>query len=427
MIAHVVLAALLLLTAAAAPAAAQVDGHASVMLDVLPDVDEAPGSQHAIELRARLFAEHRRGVGEHLRLYVSGHVDGLLARRPLTGGGVTRTADALARPLDTYLDVVTSVADVRVGMSRIVWGRLDEFQPTDVINPIDLTRFLLEGRAEARLPVLLARARFFLPRGSSVEAIVVPAFRASRFDQLDEASSPFSLVRDAVGPLTLERDEPAVSAAALQGGVRFTSTVRRIDWSVSAYRGFRTFPTLTLDAAAFRIRETFPRFTMIGADVETVRGPWGLRAEAAAFVDDELQSSRLARGVAGRSVEAGAGVDRRAGDYRVAANLLWSWRAVDGSDPAARLLQGDEEVERSDVTIVVAADRSFARETRTVRVLGTYDPAEAAAFARVIAAASVRDNTWVEGSAGVFAGSALDTIGRLTRRDFLYVKLKVFF
>jgi hypothetical protein len=84
-------------------------------------------------------------------------------------------------------------------------------------------------------------------------------------------------------------------------------------------------------------------------------------------------------------------------------------------------------VERTDVSLVIAADRSFARETRTVRVLALYDPGDATMFSRVIAAVSLRDNTWLEGSAGVFAGSSLDTIGRLQRRDFLYGRLKVYF
>jgi hypothetical protein len=79
------------------------------------------------------------------------------------------------------------------------------------------------------------------------------------------------------------------------------------------------------------------------------------------------------------------------------------------------------------VTLVIAADRSFVRETRTVRVFGVYDPTDRTAFGRVIAAISVRDNVWLEGSGGVFTGTSTDVIGRLSRRDFLYGRLKVFF
>jgi hypothetical protein len=166
---------------------------------------------------------------------------------------------------------------------------------------------------------------------------------------------------------------------------------------------------------------------MLGGDFETVHGPWGVRGEVAVFPEDELQSTRAAVGVRGKSIEGGVGVDRRAGDYRMAANVIWSWRAIDASSPVARAFDGDDEVERSDVSLVVAADRSFARETRTLRVLTVYDPGDATVFARLITAVSVRDNVWLEGSAGMFAGSSLDTIGRLTRRDFAYARLKVFF
>ena len=166
---------------------------------------------------------------------------------------------------------------------------------------------------------------------------------------------------------------------------------------------------------------------MIGGDFETVRGLWGVRGEIAAFVDDELQSTLGARGVPGHSVSAGVGIDRRAGDYRVAGNILWSWSGVDNDDPAGQVFAGDDEVERTDLAIVLAADRAFARETRTVRLFAVYDPADATTFARVIAAVSIRDNVWVEGSAALFTGSSLDVIGRFTNRDFAYARLKVFF
>ena len=60
-------------------------------------------------------------------------------------------------------------------------------------------------------------------------------------------------------------------------------------------------------------------------------------------------------------------------------------------------------------------------------MFAVYDPADSTSFTRVIGAISLRDDVWLEGSAGVFTGSSLDVIGRLTRRDFLYARLKVFF
>jgi hypothetical protein len=445
---------------------AQVDGHVSVIVDALPDVGAAEGAQTVTELRVRVFAERRDELGPHLRFNIAGYVDGLLADRGsisgypaeagLHAGSGGPTRDAIFRPADVYVDVVTSRFDLRAGAARLVWGRLDEFQPTDVVNPIDLSRFLMEGRSEARLPVGLVRARLFLPRSTTLEAVVVPHFRRGRFDQLDELSSPFNLTQSVGADLTVGPYDPAHSTTAaiarvrdepdagesVQGGLRVTTTTARVDWSVSAYRGRRAFPISTLVRADLKvgpyeiigdgigdviIRQSFPRFTMIGADFETVRGLWGIRGEAAAFVDDELQSLRLVQGVPGHSVTAGIGVDRKAGDYRIAANALFAWSGADDSEPSAQQFAGDDEIERTDMSLVIAADRSFARETRTLRVFAVYDPADATAFTRVIGAVSIRDNVWLEGSGGVFTGSSLDVIGRLTRRDFLYARLKVFF
>ena len=72
-----------------------------------------------------------------------------------------------------------------------------------------------------------------------------------RFDQLDEATSPFNLAP----PAARDWPEPETTPRNVQGGGRFTSTVGRVDWGVSAYRGFRTFPT-------------YPRSTMVGGDFE---------------------------------------------------------------------------------------------------------------------------------------------------------------
>jgi hypothetical protein len=428
-------AALTLALIAWVPVKAQVTGSASAMVDVLPDPDKAERRQTVTELRLRVFAEGKRDVGEHFRLNASGYVEGLLGDR-----GVSETVtDAVIRPVDLYAEWSYPRFEIRAGASRIVWGRLDEFQPTDVVNPIDLARFLLEGRGDARLSVGVVRGRVFLPGSSTLEAVLVPAFKAGEFDQLDGETSPFNVsasnvvsgfsrTSDVVSGFsrTITRDEPDLAWHNMQGGVRFTSTASRVDWGLSAYRGFRSFPIVTalVTPQGISATETFPRFTMIGGDFETVRGPWGLRGEVAAFVDDALQASTVPRGVSGKSVEAGVGLDRRAGDYRVGANVLWSWRSADEVDA---LGVADESLHGSDVTLVITADRSFARETRTVRAFGVYNPGDRTAFGRVIAAVSVRDNVWLEGSGGVFTGTSTDVIGRLSRCDFLYGRLKVFF
>jgi hypothetical protein len=305
--------------------------------------------------------------------------------------------------------------DVAAGLGRVVWGRLDELQPTDVINPIDVSRFFFEGRSEARLAVPLVHGTFYAGDRASVEGIYVPVFRRGRFDRLAEPSSPFNLAPAVVAIADLA---PARKVGNGQGGARVNVTSGRVDWSISAYRGFRPFGIYSAVSGPPGLARTYPRFTMIGGDFETVSGPWVIRGEVAAFPRDVFQAPGQPQALAGRSFDAGAALDRKAGDYRISGQfLVHREEHARAADPPGR----------TDVSLVVSADRSFARQKYQGRLFGVYNPGSASGFARGIASASLRDDVALEASAGWFAGSGLDTISRFADSDFLYVRLKYFF
>jgi hypothetical protein len=424
------IAAAVVVCLAVAPAAAaqsRPTGHVSTFLDYVPH------RQDTVELRARVFAESRIEPSPRVRLTLAGFAEGLVARRPEpVGSGIFRVHDA-------SVELTGRRVELLAGFSRVVWGRLDELQPTDVINPLDVSRFFFEGKSEARLPVALARGRLFITDSVVVEAVWVPVFRRGRFDQLDEPTSPFNIVNDvganlgvclAIGcptlPPEIVEDEPAVRAGNAQGGARVSVTTGRVDWSVSAYHGFEPFglfvlpPQAPLGGEPLTIARRHPRFTMVGGDFEAVRGQWGLRGEVAAFVDDSFQSPAIAI-VEGSSVDAGIGVDRKAGAYRLSGTLLFHREAY--REP----LERGGPLDRSDVSVIVSADRTFGRERYQIRSFGVWNPSEGSGFFRGIAAATVRDNLIAEASVGWFAGDGPDAIGRFGDSDFVYTRLKYYF
>jgi hypothetical protein len=388
---------------------------ASVVADVLPTRSVVS------ELRARLLAERTVTAGRRIEINLAATVEGLLADRV----GLVR--DAIARPRDVSIELSGERADLRAGYARVVWGRLDELQPTDVVNPLDLAKFFLEGRSEARMAVALVRGRWFLPGSAVLEGILVPDFRPGSFDELDEPTSPFNLAADTVRDLrnagievVVDRQEPPATFETLQGGVRLTATTRRLDWGLSAYRGYEGVGRLTpaavssVDPSVLLVAETFPRFTMIGGDFETVHGAWAVRGEAAVFAERSYQLDNALAVASGHGVEAGVAVERKAGDYRLSGTVLLQHQSAPGAN-------------RSDTSIVVSADRRFARETRVVQSFVVWTPADSSGFVRVIAALNLRDNVWLEGSGGWFAGEGRSPIARFGDRDFLYGKLKVYF
>lgn len=411
-------------------------GYVSVFLDHLPNRD-------ATELRARGFAEEKVDAGPHVRLTASGFVEALLADR------AGRATDTVAEPQELNVQFRAKRVDVTAGLGRVVWGRLDELQPTDVVNPLDVSRFFFEGRSEARLSVPLVRAHVFAGDKVSVEGVYVPVFRRGRFDRLDERTSPFNIEPGAASCLALRCPapvfvprEPARTFANAQGGARVNVTSGRVDWSVSTYRGFRPFGIYTLSLpiqstvdnrqsdnrqsvnrqSTIANRQSltalsieYPRFTMIGGDFETVAGPWVVRGEAAVFTRDAFQAPAAPSALTGRSFDAGVGVDRKAGDYRVSGDVLVHRERYDPSGG------------RTDVSLIVSLDRSFARQKYQGRLFGVYNPNGSGGFVRGIVTATLRDNMALEGSLGWFAGSGFDTISRFADSDFVYLRLKYFF
>lgn len=419
---HPVVLLIALVTVAAAlglasPVSAQTfGGYGSLMFDAVPNVDASPERDGStLELRPRLVIEARKDFGSSFRLTLIGFAEAIVADR----GRPETVTDVILRAQEAHAEFLWSKADVRIGMSRLAWGRLDEFQPTDVVNPLDLTKFFFEGRNEARMAVAMVRARLVPSDRFNVEGVYVPFFFRGEFDQLDEPTAPLNI---APGFETV-RQEPIRAGRNAQGGVRVNATTGRVDWSVSAYRGFESTPLYQLepleeDPPSARLLETYPRFEMVGADFETASGAWGVRGEVAWFPRRTLQAASLPLTGDGQTVEAGIGIDRTGGSHRLGAYVLASRRVPD--DDAL-------PVDEKDAIVVLSFDQSFARQTRQLRTFAAYNADDKSVFARLIFSWALRDNLTFETAGGWFDGDGPDVFSRLGDRDFGYLRLKVFF
>lgn len=437
-----------LLAALLAPSSAfgqaTVTGSVSALADYLPNVP-VPGSPDRAdavsELRLRAIADARIDAKPWLRFRFAGVADGLLADRrdPLRAGAV----DAL----EAWIELAGAHGDLRAGMSRLTWGRLDEIQPTDVVNPIDVSRYLLEGRSEARIAVPLVRGRLLLLNDRlTIEGVIVPVFRPGRFDRLDEDSSPFTLFNDIPPPAcialvgvvcperwTFERQEPA--AGRLQGGARAGVTTGRLDWSLSVWRGFMPFALLdgAVPGAAPALRLSHPRYTMFGGDFETVIGKWAIRGEAAFFPDRPVQVSNEARWFEADNFEGGVGLDRRAGDFTLFGTLLFRRangfvrRPVEGFVPRPTFNVFYTRTSDNVVSFAAGFSRTFNRDRVETRLFSLVNPEDRAAFVRGVIAWKPADDLAIESSIGWFFGDGGDVVTRFGDRDFAGVKLKYYF
>jgi hypothetical protein len=409
-------------------------GSVAAVFDALPAVD-------ARELRVRVEETLDAELTPEWSVRAASWVEGLVGQR---AAGTAR--DLVVQPGEIYVRHSRAKADVTVGFQRVVWGTLDELQPTDRVNPIDVGRFLMDGRSEARLPVFAVRGRVYLPGDTTVDAVYVPWFRRGRYDLLDEQTSPFNLLAPQCQPeacvalsargdptgLVLMRDSvpPARTAANGSLGARLTRPISGVDVGVSVYRGWQAFPLVVIRPAPGSVsdptgltpvvlQERWPRITMIGADAESARGVFTWRAEAALLVETRVQGRFGEVPVDGRSVELGGGLDHTVGTWRTFANVMV--RRAWATDPSSGV-PADGEVQ-----LVAGSERRFARETRLLRGFAVVNPDDGTAFLRAVAAWNLRDNLWLEGTGAWFAGTGTDFLGQYTDRDLVAVRVRYYF
>jgi hypothetical protein len=227
---------------------------------------------------------------------------------------------------EAYADVHLQRADLRLGIQKFAWGKLDGVPPTDVVNPRDYHDPLLEDVEERKIGVPALAGTYYLPdlprldltelRATLVYVpLAVPPRLALRDERWFPASTvppstvviPRAIASRALGvPLpgnlvipvefgTLDHRPPRRLDA---GGIaaRLAGTWRESDWDLYHYTGPETNPDadlrpevrlvstapLRLRAVSF-LRQAHDVIHMTGADASRALGGFTLRAEAAYF------------------------------------------------------------------------------------------------------------------------------------------------
>ena len=117
------------------------------------------------------------------------------------------------------------------------------------------------------------------------------------------------------------------------------------------------------------IASTYPRFTMIGGDFETVSGRVGCSRGGSGVRPRQLPDAPIHRSwAAARSTPASASIARPETITSAARSCFTT------SGPNRR---GGNETGRTDVSFIVSADRTFARDRYQIRAFSVYNPSEA--------------------------------------------------
>lgn len=228
---------------------------------------------------------------------------------------------------EAYADIRLERADLRLGIQKIAWGKLDGIPPTDVVNPRDYHDPLVADFEERKIGIPALLGTYYLPDVPRVDLsglratlvyipIAVPARLALREERWFPSSitppSAFRLSRSrlmmaipgyAGGPVdlpvrfgTVNRHPPREFD---EGGIAFRlgGTWRDVDWDLYHYSGPETGPNTDLDVVVRQpgptpltavidsdLVQAHDTMHMTGADGAVVLGGLTVRAEAAFFL-----------------------------------------------------------------------------------------------------------------------------------------------
>jgi len=284
---------------------------------------------------------------------------------------------------EVYLETFFESFELRVGKQKVSWGQLDEIQPTDHLNPEDLTEFFFQPELERKIGVPGIRLLGF--RGPwTLDAVWNPVYTAYRFPNEDDRWFPPLLeVPDVVdtpfGPVPtraryLDVDRPAHTLAHSDVGLRVTRFWRGAEASLALFHGFDKSATFGARAeaavtptgdpqapAAVRadvdVFPTLHRITALGFDLAVPVWLLALRAEGAwihgRFFPTLLQDELTADPAALAAIEGAV--------MRVAAS---------GVGERVDVPLGPTELERESLQYGVGIDL-FVSDLMSQRLLGT--------------------------------------------------------
>jgi len=368
---------------------------------------------------------------------------------------------------EAYVDHRSGAWDLRIGKQIVSWGRVDALNPTDNLNPQDYREIVTINADDRKIPITMVRGRRAVAHGHW-DVIYIPFFEPDKFDII---GADFALISPGIFPAEWERvftkiaegfrnsrvtfsgdslfrvDDPEEKGYNGELAARWSSRIRRVDYSLSAFYTYDDMPALSLDLGVLRrfnlrdedtrrfledaeisdlarlshiFRMEFERQWILGADFETLLGRSSLRGEAALTFDKVFYRRDLSR--ADRPVfNWVVGIDRT-----LPGNVYANLQALQ-----VILLRYDSDIidERVRSGITAALRRKFFDDQLNLKMSTLFFFDDGDYFLNLEADYQLGDNVGVAAGVNIFQGGRDDallksrTISSFTNNDQVYSRL----
>jgi hypothetical protein len=275
--------------------------------------------------RLDLYAEQRVTRRISWRLALTGRVGGPPEHTSGAGVfGLDRTFQNFSPSLEygeAYFDYSGDDFDLRAGMQKFFWGRLDSIQPNDLLSPREAEDPFLTDAADAKIAVPAISGSYYPPVADGIEdwlsepritLVWEPIAVPWRFPLLTERWYPPAGVADPLLEVPAQpglpcpcqisvtqetSNSPAPARRFDNGnvGLQLSGRSASVDWSVIFFDGYDPAPAFVvpirlelepdpvlgaIGTASTQLRPAYERFQAIGADFAFAADAFTVRGEA---------------------------------------------------------------------------------------------------------------------------------------------------
>ena len=326
---------------------------------------------------------------------------------------------------EAYLTYSMDKLDISIGKKIYAWGTGDVFNPTDNINPIELTDIPTAEKIGVPSISLDYAAGAF-----DVQLIFVPLFSPSRLPQednrwigdLSETSANFgnlNVVRSS-------RELPANTLENSQFAVRMTSSnlINGWDLSLSYYDGIDSIGVFRGEFVPpdIRISQVFQRVREIGADFSTTYDQLEIHAEASAhFTDGTEKDDDFYEYVAGVTYDLDIIPMELLNEIKL--TVEYAGEKVFDEKTQGNEFSGTGEYVRVFKDSIIASLILKYSEDIKLTLPGVVNLGDDDYYLAPVLTMKIRDNTEIELGFDIFSGDLDTFLGKWTKNDRFFCNL----
>lgn len=341
---------------------------------------------------------------------------------------------------ELYLDIYSSWVDFRIGKQQVVWGKADGYFINDIVNPLDLSYFLLQDFDDIRMATTILNTK--LHHGNhSLEILVIPEFKPMsmsfdgdwEFNRPDSFAVPDPASSSLLGmmnvPIVYHQDVlPPISLRKAEYGLKFNTFFYGTDISIIYLKIHEDKPVFYKIPQIFMLGQpnqvnlypSHPWIKFYGVNFSRPVGTFVFRGEGGYYPKRYFDTQDMAKINDGLLVEKSFFQGIIGVDYQLTGEIDIGIQAIQ-----ERILDYDGNLMDDEVNSIgsLMLRGRFANETILPMWLTLYNITSESYLSRIAVDWKYSDSFTITTGFDILGGDSDTIFGQFDRNDNMYMKL----